>query len=208
MRNNIRKEVKIYIKLTVSSLFALILVYFIISRYNYKQLYYNNRMDAIISEETLNRLIDNTERQLNAENTILNDFLLSDMQNSTIKLSEILDSIKLLYRFFPQTCPPCLERDLDSLKVIGKKIGSNNIIIISSFEESRLLKVLMQSNSVDYMAFNIRNSITSSLEYNNESKPYLLIITKDRKVVLPFVLNDDPNVNSLYYTRIKKYFLN
>lgn len=208
MINNFCKDVKIYTKITFTSIFVLILVYFIISRYNYKLLYYNNRLDTIISEETLNRLIDNTGRQLNAENTILNDFLISDMQNSTLKLSEILDSTKLLYRFFPQTCPPCLERDLDSLKVIGEEIGFNNIIIISSFEEPRLLKVLMQSKSVDYMAFNIRNSITSSLEYNNKSKPYLLIITKDRNVVLPFVLNDDPNVNSLYYARVKKYFLN
>jgi len=70
------------------------------------------------------------EQTIFSENKKIKDVKIVSSKLDTLKLSSIINTPKLVYKFHQETCVQCVEDELSILKEISNIIGNENIIII------------------------------------------------------------------------------
>lgn len=116
------------------------------------------------------------------------EFLLSDKNNRTVTLNEVLgNKTKYFYYFNEYNCMSCVESYLPFLKKAADKIGSDNIVILGSYEKAKNL--FLNLSKYDLNGIPVYNLAASYLM--NE---------KISKVNAPFVFRVDTllNVSQVY----------
>jgi len=136
------------------------------------------------------------------ENTIV-----TTLNNDSIHFCKILDeNPKLVFRFSEESCPPCVEMEIERLKKIGETIGKENVIILTSYRNLRYLKLLKQQNNIDFSIYNINDT---NLNFPTVLKniPFLFIINSKLEAELVFIPEKTiPELSYQYYEIIKKRY--
>lgn len=136
-------------------------------------------------------------RRIKAKNSTL-DTLITILSNGP----------KLFLSFNQESCEGCVGLALSELKKIGEKIGNNNIIILTNFENKRdpksigdrfdnRFKVLNYKSADDFYVSDIYPSIP----------PNFFILDSSFTVKLFFIYAiDHPALNEGYFKKIDDYF--
>lgn len=136
------------------------------------------------------------------ENTIV-----TTLNNDSIHFYQILDeNPKLVFRFTEESCPPCVEMEIERLKKIGETIGKENVVVLTSYRNLRYLKLLKQQNNIDFSIYNI-NDTHLNFPTVLENIPFLFIINSKLEAELVFIPEKTiPELSLQYYKIVKKRF--
>lgn len=112
-----------------------------------------------------------------------NNFLLSDRNNRTVRLHEVVgNNTKYIYYFSENNCLSCVESYLPFLKKAADRIGRDNVIILGSYEKAKNLFLTLEKYNL------------SSIAVYNLSPSYLMN-EKISKVNAPFIFKVDSLLN-------------
>jgi hypothetical protein len=130
----------------------------------------------------------------------------------------ILDSLrkvvgrkpKLFLSFNEFSCESCVDLALNELKIIGQKIGNENVVILTKYENNREALFLRKRLGDKFKIFNITSEQNLFLGENYFSLlPNFFIL--DDKLVSNFFFSHSinfPSLNEGYYNFIESYFNN
>jgi hypothetical protein len=124
--------------------------------------------------------------QYQSENSIINNIVGYTEQTKEIDLKSLLsDSIKLVFRFHERNCNACVEQALKSLMEFNAKIGVNNILIITSYQDIRKMKIFVQQYAPGIQIFNVNEDINIPLD--KWDTPYFFVTDNTLKAQLVFI---------------------
>ena len=174
---------------------------------------YNNflnetKIELIIQNQKSQDYNKRSKMKMFMDSEELQPVFLLNSTNDSIPIQDLVITPKLIFRFPNQFCPPCIESALTSLKNLGDSIGHNNIIVISDCKNSRILKILIDMNSILSPCFSYSGQLNFEIEgkLGSDRKPYYMILNQELKVSFPFFAEENDELNSIYLSRIRKLF--
>ncbi|TSA32387.1 MAG: hypothetical protein D4R64_16250 [Porphyromonadaceae bacterium] len=177
------------------------------SRQTFKH-YEELRKDLILSEYRIKKYVYRFNRELYTENLTLRDLYLTDLNNDTVPIKSLVTSSKLIYRFSNQSCSACVADDIKYLRELGDSIGYQNIIIISDYENTRLLNIFRNSTGINFPCYNFTGSFNLSIETDSDIKktPFFFLLDEKLKIQYAFLADEYPELNEIYFSRIRAFF--
>lgn len=136
----------------------------------------------------------------NSENGLL-------MTGESIKIEDYLNGVKLLLRYSDSHCNSCFEKAMQALHKYKDDIGEENVILLTSHKNYRVLKITLEKMNFNPIVINIPEIEIPIEEYRT---PYFFIINKDLRMSSVFIpIKEIPNYTEKYlYTIYNKYFRN
>jgi len=124
-----------------------------------------------------------------------------------VKLVDVFNTRKLVIRYSKLSCNSCVENEFELLKEFVKKIGANNIVMITDYENTgNLFRFLRINKMEDFDVYLTQDhELQSVLEFHN--MPYYFIL--DSRLILKsiFIPNKEDNeFTKSYFNSITKYF--
>lgn len=113
----------------------------------------------------------------------------------------------LVCRFFEYNCESCIESMLDRLRIYSDLIGSDNILVIVGYKNTRVFKVQSSLYHIDNLT--LFNTGVSNFPSDIACNPYLFILDKDLQAYNLFFPNKQyPLLTDFYLQTIRGlYFL-
>lgn len=102
---------------------------------------------------------------------------LTDETGQEHLLTDLIQSPILVFRFSSSHCSACIEQSLAIVKSVLKEQDKTKIILLCSYDNLKKVKVLKQSNFIDYPVYNINETLKFPIE--ETSNPYFFIIDSD-----------------------------
>lgn len=153
------------------------------------------------------RFKEKYEQTIFSENDTIDNIALTDINSGKRPISDLLDSEKLIYRFYESTCVQCVEDELKILKNIEAQIGSDKIMIISDFPEINRFRALISRIEIKAPIFIYRDKINLSIDQDDDHHiATFFVVNPDRTVDLVYKSGGTQNIEDPYYQRILKYF--
>lgn len=113
---------------------------------------------------------------------------------------------KIIFYFSENSCPPCVDQELNNLKEISNRIEENNIILLASYSNKRHFNLFLKQHSLPFKAFFLNNE---RISFPNEMKniPFLTVTDSSFKPRLLFIPDKNfPEFSVQYYDVLKKRF--
>ncbi len=120
------------------------------------------------------------------------------------ELEKIIDSDKIIFRFFQSSCTSCITKELDKLYLLSREIGSNKIVLLTDYLNKDIRWYLIE-NKINFEVYQTRNA-SLGLEFEKYQIPYIFICSPNLKIKLPFVLSSKSSEYSdhFYKSIVKK----
>ncbi len=191
-------------------LFVIVCVYLSINARKQIKRYEDERIELQLTEYRIEKYIYRYKLELSSMENILENIVLVDGNNSEFPIQDLINTPKLIYRVSSRSCSPCVDRDIQRIKELGKVIGPEKILIISDYENSRSLNILSNSQEVLSPCFNFTGklNLTIAVESDLKKAPFFFILDEELRVRFPFLGDEYPELNDIYFERIKNYFMN
>ncbi len=172
---------------------------------------YNKKMEENKenSEIIINELFQKDSLDILLDNMPLKEELkLKDSDNSTITLEKIAKESKIILRLPEFSCTSCFEESLIAFKKFIDRIGDNNVIIISKYENPRDLYMFKRINKFTCSVYNIKED--TGLIAENNSFPFIFFIDESMKTKdLHVIRKGDSKLTEFYLENMfNKYFKN
>ncbi|NQX43060.1 hypothetical protein SAMN05421820_114111 [Pedobacter steynii] len=122
-----------------------------------------------------------------------------------VKLSNILNSKKVLFRFFRTACSSCIKDQINSLNLLGRKIGRDRIILLTDHLDDEIKIFLLRSG----IELNIYETAEESLlpDFDKKQIPYLFTSDRDLLINTPFIISiESKYLSETFYKRIESKF--
>ncbi|TSA36124.1 MAG: hypothetical protein D4R64_08365 [Porphyromonadaceae bacterium] len=202
------KKENLLLFLIISAQFLAILFISHKSKENLKKCY-NLEREKIIAKNEIDLHETQFKKQLFSENKLLKNFTLTDLNNNSIEIGRLINSPKLIYRFPSQSCIECVKADVSYLRLLGKSIGFQNIIIISEFGQIRDLRIFNNQIGRQFYCFNYKGKFDISLESESNVKdfPFIFLLDNNLRINLAFLTYDFEELTKAYFSRIEEFFM-
>lgn len=195
-------------------LFSVLVILNIYSLYQKNEITqgFNEDLNALKSEyelyvqSLLNREIfrfNNEEIVINKEAELIPDY----NKEEKIKLKELVQNKRMLVLNFSEiTCKSCLESEIEKVKEISNEIGSENVLILSSYERDSDLLVFKRLNKLNLPIYN-RKDDNLGLQIDYSKVSVFLLDSASYKTEIFFIPEKEtPKLSDKYYSTIKRYF--
>ncbi|MEA1877051.1 MAG: hypothetical protein U9N86_09300 [Bacteroidota bacterium] len=161
-----------------------------------------------VAKNEISEYNDRSSLKFQIDSEILGSIYLITSDSDSLFVDDLLDSPKLVLRFSNQFCPPCIDDALKFLNDIGQSIGYDNIIVISDFKSSNLLKLFAESHQIKSPIYRFPGSFSFSIDKKEGSDkvPFYMILDSDLRVVLPYYANESDELISGYRNKVLSYF--
>ncbi len=134
------------------------------------------------------------------------DKIVYDTKDKKIKLDELFDSkSKLFVKYSELACSSCIEEELALIGKYDSIIGRDNIVILTSYNNSRKLKVFKKAHNINYTAL-YGDNLDLPFERTNE---VFIFVCDTALLVRHFFVPDvsRPALSKEYYSAIcERYF--
>ena len=132
------------------------------------------------------------------------------VDNTIIRICDIIKAKTLVYRFSDRSCGTCVENDIMELKKLGSTIGSDNIIIISDYDNTRSLINFMSRFSMSFKCYNYQNKFALPIDHGSSMKesPFFLVISRNLEINFAHLSSEDDKITGIYFNRVKEVMLN
>jgi len=142
-------------------------------------------------------------------NLKVNDIKLTDADNKTYKLSEVVKNSTLIYKFDEGSCTSCVSHTIETLNKVADKIGAYKIIIITnSIKGSRELSVFINGNNIKSRCYwsDQRFEIPIDSKDVLSEKSIFFILDNNLKILYPEIAHSKNKEDYYYYKAIEQYF--
>lgn len=153
-------------------------------------------------------LFENIKLNSKYEGLVINDFPVFTENGVEIKFSKIIkDRNILILRYSELNCSPCVDSSISLLNNWVMKIGQENIVILSSYENQNHLNIFKRINNIYFPVYNIKEKI-DGMQIEELNKPYIFSIDKKKEIHGLFIPEKTmPEMNIVYLNSIyTKYF--
>lgn len=200
------KKYKTYLTAIIG---ALVLASFLfVNQCNQKSLIDKNQIYLSEYDKHIDRIRDSLE--LLTENMFLENYEVVSASGELKLLNSIISDQVLIYRFFENSCFPCIENDLliiDSLNVLIE--NQNRIHLIPKFRNVNQLKIFFEKQNVKIQSFNFSNEFNIPIEdYSINFSPYFLLINEDLKIQLAYTSTPGHSIETPFFRIVLDYFQN
>lgn len=164
--------------------------------------------ELILFDQKINDKNEKSRILLNMDAVELDAVCLVDSSNNSIPIQDLVKTPKFIFRFSEGFCKPCIESTIVSLNNLGDNIGIDNIIIISNVENSRLLKIFINGNNIQFPCYSYSGKFDFEIEKLSgpERIPYYFVLDSKLKVSFPFFTDENSELNFIYLNRINRLF--
>ncbi len=148
------------------------------------------------------------EITFNSNYKILNNLSLINIKSEEVSLCEVITAPTLVLKISANSCPPCVKDNLKTLKQLGEVIGFDKIMIITDYENSRMLNLLKSENSIFSPCYATSENLGIDLPIDSlKVTPFFFIISEDLSIQSSFIADDKLYTYGAYMERIKSIFL-
>lgn len=106
------------------------------------------------------------------------DMKILNIQEDSLKLSDIiLDNPKLVLTFSRYACSACIKKEIKILSNFKSKFDTNEVIILTDFENARELIIFVKMNEINYSMYIIDELF--GIKADEERLPYYFVLDKD-----------------------------
>ena len=140
--------------------------------------------------------------------SIKSDVELKDEDGKTVSLLKIAgQKPKLVFRYSELNCRVCIDAEVKWLKNKAKDIGSDNILILASYENPRNLYLFKRLHQLNIHVYNLLDS-DLGLPIEKRNIPFLFVLDKNWTSDLLFVPEKTmPELSKSYYKIVaERYF--
>lgn len=145
--------------------------------------------------------------QLNNGIKIDTGILVKDINNASVSLRSLIGKgTKLIIRNNEDGCGLCIEHELTLIKKFEEKIGKENIILVTTHNNVRKLKVFKEKNNIN---LDVYVCPTLELPYEKISKKPFLFLMDSSFVTSNFFIPElsESTISETYYSNIiDRYF--
>lgn len=145
-------------------------------------------------------------QNLFSENQLIPNLPLLNEDLDTTHISTIINSTKLVYRFYAETCVQCVEDELDIVKKLADSIGDDNILIISNFDKISSLKAITNRKQITSPCFIYKDRFDLPIEKDEVEIASFFLLDKDLRTRFVFKAGGDQYIEDDYYKRIIYFF--
>ena len=147
-------------------------------------------------------------QSLFSENIIISDVFLTCPSYDSILISRVINSAKLVYRFYKSSCVQCVEEELDIAKILADSIGVNNIIILSDYDNINMLSALINRKNIKSPYFIFNKKFELPIEDDENAIPSFFLLDANLRTKFVFKAGGHQNIVDPYYKRIICFFKN
>lgn len=133
--------------------------------------------------------LDVSNKRLNNIKVFSIDLKLNgDFKNdSAIRLSNIFNEKKIVFRFFQTSCITCVLDEIKNLNLLAKRIGKEKVVLITDNLSKDILTICLASN-INLNIYETRNK-NFGLIYDKKQTPYLFLLDRDLLIQKPFIVS-------------------
>lgn len=138
------------------------------------------QLDSVMMYKTaLDIFTQGVKSQYKYEGYHFKDVKIKDITGKEIFLSTLLDeNYKVIFKFSKYNCNVCIEKEVDRLADLSKKVGKNSIIILSEGHSIRQTLAFVQDRKLDIKVFTVPlGSMDDVME--KENMPFLCVMNKE-----------------------------
>ncbi|MBW9278953.1 hypothetical protein [Bacteroides fragilis] len=166
-----------------------------------------NQIGSLAMDKDL--LLNNMQMQYANNGYQLNDFLLTNITGSTLKLSNLLDDhYKIIFRFSYLHCSSCVEFELKNIIEIAERIPKDRIIIIAEYDNKRGFSAFTKAHNITLPIYFLSENTHADNILQDENIPYVCLMDKKMKIEHLFIpIKEVPIYSERYYHHIiQRYF--
>ena len=128
-------------------------------------------------------LLNNMQMQYANNGYQLNDFLLTNITGSTLKLSNLLDDhYKIIFRFSYLHCSSCVEFELKNIIEIAERMPKDRIIIIAEYDNKRGFSAFTKAHNITLPIYFLSENTHADNILQDENIPYVCLMDKKMKI--------------------------
>ena len=166
-----------------------------------------NQIGSLAMDKDL--LLNNMQMQYANNGYQLNDFLLTNITGSTLKLSNLLDDhYKIIFRFSYLHCSSCVEFELKNIIEIAERMPKDRIIIIAEYDNKRGFSAFTKAHNTTLPIYFLSENTHADNILQDENIPYVCLMDKKMKIEHLFIpIKEVPIYSERYYHHIiQRYF--
>lgn len=163
---------------------------------------YNNHIfDLEIRKEDRNHELSFNGRKVDKNR------MLADINNKTVRLSDIINSPKLILRYSEMNCDVCIETQIRNLNRLADSVGAGQIVLFLTYRDSKYVKRFMDTHRVKFAVYKLDDELASIL--TDIEMPYYFVLTPgEERVQCMFIPHkENPELTKSYLSQIKQKFL-
>jgi hypothetical protein len=113
--------------------------------------------------------------------TLSSEAIIRDENDRLLTFNDIFgnDESVLVYRFSEMHCDICIVQHFMMFKELSSKINLKKLVLLSSYTNTKKVKILKHTHQLDFRIFNIMDDIGIPLEKVNN--PYFFVLNKNLK---------------------------
>lgn len=148
-------------------------------------------------------LLKNIEVQIENDEKFINNIEIELKNHEIKKLNNLLGSKpKLIFRISESNCPMCIDYELNVLKRYINKIGAHNVILLTSYKDSRMVKILLEHYDLNCMIYNTKEKLLN-INIEQYNTPYYFVADSTLKTKFVFIPSKDiPHYSEKYLQQI------
>ena len=198
----------VLIVLITTLIFSFATNFLIIKRYKISNLDNKRFKEEISQLEYLDsRSIVKYTQSILSENRFLKDVYLHYSNYDSIFLGQVIgDELKLIYRFYQESCDQCIEDELNIIKELGERIGYSKIILVGSHDNINGLKAIINRKNILSPFYNYRGKFNLPIEQDPEAIPSFFVLDKNLNTDFVYKTGGNQSIDNPYFTRIIELF--
>jgi peroxiredoxin len=113
------------------------------------------------------------------EYTLSPETVIRDEDGQLLSFNDIFgnDEYVLVFRFSEMHCDICINQHFMMFKELSSKINLNKLVLLSSYSNTKKIKILKHTHKLDFRIFNIMDDIGIPMEKVNN--PYFFVVNKN-----------------------------
>lgn len=172
---------------------------------NNRSKYSKNQIERISNTQKYTTLLESYEkwRIINDGQNVW-DCIITDLNNNTTTLSNIVTKAKLIIRFSSMGCDNCIQQEIEIIENLGVNIDDNIIILVSN----QNIRALNLFNKIHNCKIKVYKSDPLNIPFEETNRLYMFILDSSYTVKNFFIPEETlPKLSITYYETIyEKYF--
>jgi hypothetical protein len=180
---------------------------------NTKQFIINKQMVTSLSKKyvdlkyELNEYKEKRYNEMLSSKIKIKNIQLIDYNLDTFKFEDIINQEKLVYIADNNSCYPCVQENINLLKILADSIGTERVILIYKNINNAQLRVLVEDQKIKFNCY--RSSQKLDLPMENDTtqyRPFYMMTSKILQVENPLFASSTDSINHPYFSILINYF--
>ncbi len=201
-------SVLFYIILVIA--FTILLVFFFIFKglvnegAQYKMAFYKQKQLIESQRIAIDDFKDILQNIISVDGDWINPEIIITSENGEVHYIHdfVSNNPKLFFHYSKFTCDICVEKEVSQLKTYIQEIGTENVIVIASFESKRVLSAFKKINDFEFEIYSCEEQIFGIEE---SSLPYYFILNSNCQIERFFLPQKQyPELTQTFYNSYKE----